>query len=152
MGTNPKVSGLDSVRTGAQSDSKLGFKAIVERATNFLDARGAAPLRLPDLCEAVGCSERTLRSAFLQFYGVGPHRYLCVRRLHLIRAALLMADPAHETVAGIILRLGISDGGRMAKDYLQLFGEYPRTTLGRHVSASAPSDRSRRTQERLGNH
>lgn len=152
MGTNPRASGHESARRGARPELKLGSKAIVERAICFLDARGAAPLRLPELCEAVGCSERTLRAAFLKFYGVGPHRYLCVRRLHLIRAALLMADPVHETVARVLQRLGISDGGRMARDYLQLFGEYPSVTLGRHVSANAPGSRPRRSRESVANH
>lgn len=145
MGADPKVSGHEDEHAGTRAPFKPGSRDIVERATSYLDARGAAPIRLPELCDAVGCSERTLRAAFLKFYGVGPHRYLCVRRLHLIRAALLMADPSHETVAGVVLRLGITDGGRMARDYLQLFGEYPSTTLGRQVSASASSGRLRRS-------
>ena len=42
-----------------------------------------------------------------------------------------MADLARETVSGIARRFGLSDIGRMAKDYSALFGEYPRVTLMR---------------------
>ena len=45
--------------------------------------------------------------------------------------ALAVADPARETVSGIARRFGLSDTGRMAKDYSELFGEYPRVTLMR---------------------
>ena len=88
-------------------------------------------MRLADLCEVTGVSERTLRTMFVEQFGVGPKRYLRTRKLHAVRAALAVADPARETVSGIARRFGLSDIGRMAKDYSELFGEYPRVTLMR---------------------
>ena len=101
------------------------------RITEVLREREASPLRLADLCEVTGVSERTLRTMFLEQFGVGPKRYLRTRKLHAVRAALTVADPARETVSGIARRFGLSDIGRMAKDYSALFGEYPRVTLMR---------------------
>jgi transcriptional regulator GlxA family with amidase domain len=118
----------------SETRRQRGSKATLELATSFLDARGNSVVRVAELCKAIGCSERTLRSAFVKFYGVGPHRYLYIRRLHLVRAALLVADSSHETVIGVTARLGINDAGRMAKDYLELFGEYPSATLARKLA------------------
>jgi len=101
------------------------------RIAEVLREREASPLRLADLCEVTGVSERTLRTMFLEQYGVGPKRYVRTRKLHAVRAALAQADPTRETVSGIARRFGLSDIGRMAKDYCALFGEYPRETLMR---------------------
>ena len=87
-----------------------------------------------DLCALAGASERTLRSAFLETFGIGPHRYLRLRQLHLIRAALAVSDPRLHTVAGIAARLGCSDCGRMAAEYRALFGEFPSATLRRRIT------------------
>jgi AraC family ethanolamine operon transcriptional activator len=104
---------------------------MMARITKVLQEREASPLRLADLCEVTGVSERTLRTMFLEQFGVGPKRYLRTRKLHAVRDALAVADPARETVSGIARRFGLSDIGRMAKDYSALFGEYPRVTLMR---------------------
>jgi AraC family ethanolamine operon transcriptional activator len=108
----------------------------VARITHFLEAQTNGHTRLADLCEAVGVSERTLRAIFHDAFGIGPGRYLRVRRLELIRVALAMAEPTQDTVAAIAARYGFSDGGRMAKDYLLHFGEYPSATLARPVANS----------------
>lgn len=104
------------------------------RITRLLDAREAASLQLADLCEISGVSERTLRSMFREVFGIGPKRYMRARKLHAIRAALAMADPRLETVSSVAKRFGLSDVGRMAKDYYALFGEFPRATLLREVA------------------
>lgn len=113
---------------------RLSREATLVRVQALLDQHGGRPLHVADLCKAARVSERTLRSLFLQAFDVGPGRYLRVRRLYLIQAALAVADPRHETVAGVARRFGCSDGGRMASDYHALFGEYPRATLLRGVN------------------
>jgi AraC family transcriptional regulator, ethanolamine operon transcriptional activator len=94
-----------------------------------LEADGEHELRLADLCRLAKVSERTLRTIFLESFGITPGRYLRARKLRAIRAALICADPRYETVSKIATRFGMSDLGRMARDYRMLFGEYPRTTL-----------------------
>src|SRR4051794_1301687 len=92
-------------------------RGVIEIATRYIDACGMVIVRVTDVCAAVGCSERALRYAFHKFYGVGPHRYLHIRRLHAIRANLVVADPEHDTVGGVMRRLGVTDAGRIAGEY-----------------------------------
>src|SRR5882672_7637378 len=97
------------------------------------ETRNIGSLQLADLCRVAAVRARTLRTMFLEAFGMPPNRYLRTPKLLGIRAALAMAYPAHETVASVARRFGLSDAGRMAKDYFALFGEYPRTTLFRNV-------------------
>ncbi|UUT22928.1 helix-turn-helix transcriptional regulator [Pseudomonas sp. T8] len=87
------------------------------------------PIHLSELCRHASISERTLRSIFKEVFGIGPNRYLHIRRLHLVRAALSVANANTTSVSDIASRFGFSDSGRMASDYQRLFGEYPRQTL-----------------------
>jgi len=108
---------------------RIGRARALARVTALLNADGTHLLRLADLCRLADVSERTLRTIFLESFGMTPGRYLRTRKLHAIRAALMCADPRYETVSRIAGRFGMSDLGRMARDYHILFGEYPRATL-----------------------
>jgi AraC family ethanolamine operon transcriptional activator len=66
---------------------------------------------------------------------MAPARYLRLRRLHLLRAALAIADGQQSSVAAIAQRFGYTDCGRMAAEYYGVFGEYPSTTLQRPLNA-----------------
>jgi AraC family transcriptional regulator, ethanolamine operon transcriptional activator len=127
----PTVSGTRAVRGTRIGRPPASRTQIMARITEMLREREAGPLRLADLCEVTGISERTLRTIFLEEFGVGPKRYLRTRKMHAVRTALAAADPGRETVSGVARRFGLSDIGRMAKDYCALFGEYPRVTLMR---------------------
>ena len=78
---------------------------------------------------AAGVSERTLRNAFNEYFGVGPSRYLQLRRLRAVRRALRAADPEQESVTGVLVRHGEWEFSRFARRYRQLFGELPSETL-----------------------
>jgi AraC family ethanolamine operon transcriptional activator len=67
--------------------------------------------------------------AFLEYYGVPPHRYITLRRLHQVREALRQADPDETTVTKIAARFGFWQFGRFAGQYRRLFGELPSLTL-----------------------
>ncbi len=84
----------------------------------------------PVICAArrVSASAR-LRNTFNEYFGVGPIRLLKMRQLREIRAALLAADPVHETVASIAGRFGVWDFSLFARNYKRLFGESPSQTL-----------------------
>lgn len=109
-------------------------QASIAHVMELLRRYEEQPIRLSELCRDAGVSERTLRSIFKEVFGVGPNRYLHVRRLHLVRAALSIAQPHTDSVSQIAARFGFSDSGRMASDYHQLFGEYPSKTLMRSLS------------------
>ena len=103
--------------------------AIVRRAQEYLRAHGHTPVYLLELCEATGVGERTLRAAFLEQCGMGPMRFLKLRRLHLVRQALRDASPTATAVKKVALDNGFWDLGRFAVEYRQLFGESPSKTL-----------------------
>ena len=73
-------------------------EAIVKRFEEFLEANPNTPLYLTEICAAVGAAERTIRAACEDHLGMGPIRYLALRRMHLVRRALWRADNSTATV------------------------------------------------------
>src|SRR5215813_9513108 len=67
--------------------------AVMRRLENFLEASRDRTLHLTDLCAAAAASDRTLRILCQDHLGMSPTRYLWLRRMHLARRALRMADP-----------------------------------------------------------
>jgi AraC family ethanolamine operon transcriptional activator len=82
-----------------------------------------------DLADTVRVSERTLRAAFLAYFGVGPSRYMKLRQLNQVHRDLKAASPDESTVSGIVLQNGVWEHGRFASAYRRFFGETPSTTL-----------------------
>jgi len=107
----------------------LSREQIVSAVMDCIDRRDGEYLTVPDLASAAGVSERTLRAAFQDYFGVGPVRFLRVRTLNLARLALKKSDPALTTVTEVATRLGVWELGRFARDYRLLFGELPSATL-----------------------
>ncbi|TMK47760.1 MAG: AraC family transcriptional regulator [Alphaproteobacteria bacterium] len=66
---------------------------------------------------------------------MGPIRYLSLRRMHLVRRALLRADPSTTTVTRLATDQGFWELGRFSVAYRALFGESPSQTLRRPASA-----------------
>jgi AraC-like DNA-binding protein len=104
---------------------------IVARFEEFLEAHPDTPLYLTEICAAIAVSERTLRTACEEHLGMGPIRYLALRRMHLVRRALLRADLAKATVTQLATDHGFWELGRFAVTYKALFGESPSETLRR---------------------
>jgi AraC-like DNA-binding protein len=104
---------------------------IVARFEEFLEANSDRPLYLTEICAAIGVAERTLRAACEEHLGMGPIRYLALRRMHLVRRALLRSDPSKATVTQIITDHGFWELGRFSVTYSALFGESPSHTLRR---------------------
>ena len=108
----------------------LRHDLIVARFEEFLEANPNTPLYLTEVCAAIGTAERTLRIACEEHVGMGPIRYLHLRRMHLVRRALLRADSS-TTVTRIATDHGFWELGRFSVAYRQLFGEVPSVTLKR---------------------
>ncbi len=104
-------------------------KQIIRMAMDFVDQHDRECLSVEQLATAAGVSERTLRNAFLTYFGAPPVQYLNRRSLHQIRKALLTADTSAATVTEIATQFGVWHFGRMARDYRLLFGELPSETL-----------------------
>ena len=105
--------------------------AIMRRLENFLEANPDRTLHLTDLCAAAAASDRTLRILCQEHLGMSPTRYLWLRRMHLARRALRMADPTTATVTEIATSYAFWELGRFAVAYRSLFGETPSATLRR---------------------
>lgn len=107
----------------------LSRREIIRRAHDRIDASEVPIVSLRELAQTVDSSERTLRQAFKEYFGVGPARYQKIRLLHQIREDLRQARGHSETVKEILFRRGIWELGRFAGDYLKQFGEFPSDTL-----------------------
>jgi AraC family ethanolamine operon transcriptional activator len=108
---------------------KLPREEIIRRSTQLFAEHEGEHVSLAELVEAVQVSERTLRAAFNECYGVGPVRYLQLRNMHRVRRALRKAGPDETGVADVLLWHGEWEFGRFAARYRRLFGELPSETL-----------------------
>jgi AraC-like DNA-binding protein len=104
---------------------------IVARFEGFLEENPDKPLYLTEICPAIGVSERTLRLACEEHLGMGPIRYLSLRRMHLVRRTLLRTDPSTATVTRLATDQGFWELGRFSVAYRALFGESPSESLRR---------------------
>ena len=119
---------------GSQEDRRnsaaQGQHAIImRRFRQVVDENPEQPLYIPDICKAIRVPSRTLRMVCHEHLGMGPKRYLVLRRLHLARQALRRAAPGATTVTDIATRFGFWQFGRFSTEYRALFGEAPSATL-----------------------
>src|SRR5262249_14377110 len=105
--------------------------AIIARFEEFLETNPDRPLYLTEICAAIGVAERTLRASCEEHLGLGPIRFRTLRRIHLVRRALLSAVPSTSTVTRIATDHGFWELGRFSAAYRTLFGESPSATLQR---------------------
>lgn len=112
--------------------SLQGQHAIVmRRFRRMIEESPDQPLFIPEICQAIRVSERTLRACCQEHLAMSPKRYLQLRRLHLARRALRSAPAEQTTVTDIAMRYGFWQLGRFSVEYRALFGEAPSTTLRR---------------------
>jgi AraC family ethanolamine operon transcriptional activator len=91
-------------------------------------------LYIPELCTEIAVSERTLRICCQEQLGIGPKRYLLLRRMNLARRALRESAPNATTVTEVAMRYGFWQFGWFAGQYKALFGESPSITLRRAIA------------------
>jgi AraC-like DNA-binding protein len=118
----------DSVSTDLKPGARR-HNALLRRFEDFLAANPDRPLYLTEICAAIGVAERTLRAACEEHLGMGPIRYLTLRRMYLVRRALLAADASTTSVTRIVTDHGFWELGRFSGAYRTLFGESPSETL-----------------------
>lgn len=117
-----------------------GLGRIVARAREFIEANLDEPLPVDAIAAASYASRRTLFRAFVSVLGETPGHYVRRRRLHRIRHDLATWQERACTIAMIGNRWGMSELGRMAGWYRDLFGERPSETLRRAQVTHAPVD------------
>ncbi len=102
---------------------------VMNRFEDVLAAHPDRPLSVPELCLAIGVSERTFRACCAEFLGMSPGQYVRLRRLKLARTALRNPDSAATSVAAVARRYGFRELGRFAGMYRTFYGETPSATL-----------------------
>ena len=108
---------------------RLSRKNVLQVCNEMIEVRAGLPIRVADLVAAAGVPERTLRQVFQDYFGVGPLRYLKLRQLNQVFAALRTADSKATHVGDILIAYGIWEFGRFSSNYRRLFGETPSQTL-----------------------
>jgi AraC-like DNA-binding protein len=116
--------------------------AIMRRLEELLEANPDRTLYLDELCAAAGASDRTLRACCQEHLGMSPTHYLWLRRMHLARRALRMADAAATTVTEVATNFGFWQFGRFSVAYRSLFGESPSASLRRAPEGPRPRKNS----------
>lgn len=109
----------------------LSSAAIVRKVENWVDGQSPATIQIADLCRALHLSRRTLQRAFTATLGIGPARYLTLKRLAAVRAELRRSDPSFIKVTDTAIKYGFWELGRFAQDYRRMFGERPSETLSK---------------------
>jgi AraC-like DNA-binding protein len=145
------VACLKTEATEADGRSCRHGGAVMRRFEQLLEAHPNEPLYILEICAHIGVTDRTLRMYCQEHLGMSPHRYLWLRRMHLTRRALTMADARAKTVTEIANDHGFWELGRFAVSYRKLFGESPSVTL-RRTADVLPTKRWNMPTVRSGEH
>jgi AraC family ethanolamine operon transcriptional activator len=108
---------------------KISRDQIIRNAMEVIEQNARAPVALGDLTAAANVSERTLRTAFQEYFGMGPVRYLMLNQLHRVHLALKLADREEFTVGQVLMDHGEYAFSRFASRHKRLYGELPSETL-----------------------
>lgn len=93
-------------------------RRVIDRKLREIDVLG--------LSSMLGVPRRTLEAAFRKEFGIGPSRYIKIRRLNEIRRELLTAS--RSTIADIAARWGLWHPSHFSESYAMLFHELPSET------------------------
>lgn len=136
------VACLDSNVVHEPTPTQRRHQMIMQRFHAVLVANPTMPLYVLEIAAAVGASMRSLSVCCHQHLGMGPKKYLLLRRMHLARRALFVASPSQVTVTDVATRYGFWQFGRFAVQYKSLFGESPSVTLRRPRTMRGPDPRT----------
>lgn len=102
----------------------------VVKAREYIHANLQHEIRVEEVAQAAGVTERALFYAFRRFVGVTPYAYVRNLRLEQVRLELTRS-PSSTTITELAFKWGFSHMGRFARDYAQRFGEKPSATARR---------------------
>ena len=111
---------------------------VVQRVESYLESHLGEPLRVDELCTAVGANLHTLERAFTDVHGVSPKKFLTLRRLASARKDLMRGSADGASVTDVAMNWGFFHLSRFSADYKALFQESPSETLavGRGIASA----------------
>ncbi|HXZ06694.1 MAG TPA: helix-turn-helix domain-containing protein, partial [Paraburkholderia sp.] len=112
---------------------------LVSEARDYVLANRDRPVGVPELCEQLHMSRRTLQYCFQDVLGMAPATYLRAIRLNGARREL---GEAARPVQDVAAAWGFWHLSQFATDYRKLFGKRPSETL--KASRSVISQRAPR--------
>ncbi|GAB2872164.1 helix-turn-helix domain-containing protein [Paraburkholderia jirisanensis] len=105
-------------------------RSIVAQARDYVLANRDRAVNVPELCEHLHVSRRTLQYCFEDVLGIAPASYLRVIRLNGVRRDLCdMSGGGVQSVQDIAAAWGFWHLSQFATDYRKLFGVRPSDTL-----------------------
>lgn len=108
--------------------------AIIQRALEYLEKVNSESVSVLTLSQKSCCSVRALEYAFKNTLKMSPKKYLNIRKMHQIRTCLIQGDITN--ISNLLKSFGVINKGRFSRDYSQLFGEYPKETLGNNKKST----------------
>lgn len=106
---------------------------VLKAALGAIKDRPGDALTVGDLCRIAKASERTLHYAFTERFGIPPARYMKAHRLNGVRRDLCSTPLKISDAAN---KWGFWHLGQFAKDYQDMFGELPSSTVAGHHGSS----------------
>lgn len=101
------------------------------RARQYIDEHLDRPLTLASVCQASYSSPRALEYGFREIFGVSPIAYLRCARLARVRRELHCSAYTSGRITQLAMKWGFWHLSQFSKDYYDMFGELPSTTLAR---------------------
>ena len=137
---------IECLSEGMEEETATGHRHrnILARFEDLLAAESFRPL--PDLCAALGVSERVLRDCCKKHLGMGPRSYRRLRAMQEVHRALRRVTIDTASVSEVARRHGFRGLGRLAADYRVLYGELPSATLRRGLHPGIAHLALRRTR------
>lgn len=131
-GIDPKRAFVESASSRRRARRSLNVTAqrrILASARKYLREHSDRPIYADEVREALNVSQASLTDAFLSRLGVTPERFLTLRRLRLVRAALRPRVAPTASVKSVAVAHGFWDLRRFYADYHGAFGEWPFETV-----------------------
>jgi AraC family ethanolamine operon transcriptional activator len=113
----------------AVSNSFMRRQRIVALARDYVLAHRDQVITVPELCERLHVSRRTLQYCFEDVLGISPIQYLRIIRLNGARRHLRESLSDARTVRDVAADWGFWHFSQFSSDYRKLFGQSPSESL-----------------------
>ncbi len=108
--------------------TQVNRSKVLKQAEDFYLSNLKSNITNQELCQELKVSQRSLEYIFKDYYQMSPKKYFQRLRLNALHQELQQKDE-QGNLREITEKFGFYHRGRLAKDYHQLFGEFPSETL-----------------------